>query len=196
MNNSNFIEDAFLQAQAVLKNTLENTSFITSLDKAGGVLAQAFLKGHRVYSCGNGGSLCDAVHFAEELTGRFAKNRNPLPAMAISDSGHISCVGNDYGFEQVFSRYLQAFGENGDVLLAISTSGKSANILSAIKTAKEKKMNIIGLLGKGGGEASDLVDIPLIVDSDSTHRIQEIHIKLIHILIEAVERRLFPELYS
>ena len=195
MKNPNFIESAFLQAQEILESILKDSSFAESVAKAGDMLSDAFLKGRRVYSCGNGGSLCDAIHFAEELTGRFDKDRRPLPATAIADPGHLSCVGNDYSFNQVFSRHLDAFGQEGDILLAISTSGKSPNILSAIKTAKDKKMNSIGLLGKGGGEASDLVDIPLIVPSSSTHRIQEIHIKLIHILIEAVERRIFPNLY-
>ena len=195
MKKTNFIESAFLQAQEILESILKDNSFTGFVDKAGQMLSDAFLRGNHVYSCGNGGSLCDAIHFAEELTGRFAKDRRPLPATAIADPAHLSCVGNDYNFDQVFSRHLDAFGKSGDILLAITTSGKSPNVLSAIKTAKSKKMDVIGLLGKGGGIASDLVDIPLIVPSNSTHRIQEVHIKLIHILIEAVERRLFPELY-
>ncbi|MCY4523348.1 MAG: SIS domain-containing protein [Halobacteriovoraceae bacterium] len=191
-----FIENTLSHAQTVLKDSLENSSFMASLEQACSTLIKILKKEHRVFSCGNGGSLCDAMHFAEELTGRFQKNRKPLPAMAIIDPGHISCVGNDYGFEQVYSRYLQAWGSKGDLLLAITTSGNSPNVLSAIKTAREKDMKIIGLLGKEGGKAKELTDVSLIVPSNITHRIQEVHIKLIQILIEAVERHFFPELYS
>jgi D-sedoheptulose 7-phosphate isomerase len=139
-------------------------------------------------SCGNGGSMCDAMHFAEELSGRFRENRNPFPAIAISDSSHISCVGNDYGYEYVFSRYIEALGIKGDVLLAISTSGNSKNVINAINTAKQKKMIVIGLTGKDGGKMSKLCDIEIRAPySKYADRAQEIHIKVIHSLIHFVE---------
>ncbi len=147
-------------------------------------------------SCGNGGSMCDAIHFAEELTGRFIKERAPLPAVSISDSGHISCVANDYGYENIFSRYIEAFGKKNDTLLAISTSGNSKNVINACKIAKSKKIKIIGLLGKDGGVLKNFVDIPIIVPSKKTERIQETHIKIIHLFIKGVEKQLFPGLYS
>ena len=151
-----------------------------------------------IYSCaGNGGSMCDAMHFAEELTGRFRKDRKPLPAaLAISDPSHISCVANDFGYDQIFSRAIEAYGRSGDVLLAISTSGNSKNIINAVEMAKSKNMKTIGLLGKEGGALKDLVDIPLIVpQTKSTDRIQEIHIKLIHLFIEGIERQFCRKLH-
>ena len=139
--------------------------------------------------------MCDAMHFAEELTGRFRKERAPLPAMAINDASHLTCVSNDYGYEFIFSRYIAAWGNKGDVLLAISTSGNSKNIILAVEEAKKKGMIVIGLLGKGGGALKNMVDVSLIVDSSVSDRIQEVHIKCIHIFIEGIERSLFPENY-
>ena len=139
--------------------------------------------------------MCDAMHFAEELTGRFRKERAPLPAMAINDASHLTCVSNDYGYDFVFSRYVEAWGNKGDVLLAISTSGNSPNVLLAVEAAKKKGMKVVGLLGKGGGILKDMVDVSLVVDSKVSDRIQEVHIKCIHIFIEGIERTLFPENY-
>ena len=152
-----------------------------------------FLKsqpGGKVISCGNGGSHCDAMHFAEELTGRYREDRKAIPAICISDTSHISCVSNDYGYEFIFSRYLEALGNKGDVLLAISTSGQSPNVLKAAETAREKGMQVVALTGKDGGKLSSLATIELRVPhSGYADRIQEIHIKIIHILILLIEKQ-------
>jgi D-sedoheptulose 7-phosphate isomerase len=150
----------------------------------------------RILSCGNGGSMCDSMHFVEELTGRYRKDRKALSAMSMGDPSHITCVANDYGFEHIFSRHVDAWGRKGDTLLAISTSGNSQNVILATEEAKRKGMNVVGLLGKDGGKLKDMVDVPIIVDCPITDRVQEIHIKIIHIFIEGIERELFPEHYA
>ena len=158
-------------------------------------MVESYKNNGRIFSCGNGGSMCDAMHFAEELTGRFRKERAPLPAMAINDASHLTCVSNDYGYDFIFSRYLEAWGNSGDILLAISTSGNSPNVILAVEAAKKKGMKVVGLLGKGGGKLSSMCNTSIIVDSMISDRIQEIHIKCIHIFIEGIERQLFPENY-
>ena len=141
--------------------------------------------------------MCDSMHFAEELTGRFRKDRSPLAATAISDPGYISCVSNDFGYDHIFSRYVEGWGNSGDVLLAITSSGNSPNVIKAVEMAQSKGMKTIALLGKGGGALKSMVDIPLVVPfTKNTDRVQEIHIKLIHLFIEGVERQLFPENYK
>ena len=140
--------------------------------------------------------MCDAIHFAEELSGRYRQDRRPLPAMAVSDPGYISCVANDYGYENVFARAVEAWLKKGDVLLAISTSGQSKNIIEAVKTARSRNVTAIALLGNGGGKIKELADIPIVAPSGLTERIQEIHIKIIHILIEGIERKIFPDNYA
>ena len=153
--------------------------------------------GGKLLACGNGGSMCDAMHFAEEWTGRFRGNRDALPAIAFSDPSQLSCIANDFGYEEVFSRSVAAYGREGDLLLAISTSGNSPNVLRAVEVARERGIKTVGLLGKGGGRLLEQVDIPIVVPLATTSdRIQEVHIKVIHITIEAVERRLFPENYA
>lgn len=182
------IRQEFEEAQEVLKSFLAAESNFQKINEAGQLLADAFVNGNKVISCGNGGSMCDAMHFAEELSGRFRADRKALPAMAISDPSYLSCVANDYGYDQVFSRYIEAFGKQGDVLLAISTSGKSINVLAAVKTAKEKGMKVIGLTGKDGGPMASLCDIEIRAPhSLYADRAQEIHIKVIHALILMVE---------
>ena len=142
----------------------------------------------KVISCGNGGSLCDAMHFAEELSGRYRDNRKALPAVSISDPSHMSCVGNDYGYDFVFSRYVEAIGLEQDVLLAISTSGNSKNVINAIQAAKEKGMKVVGLTGKDGGAMAGLCDVEIRAPkSEYADRAQEIHIKVIHSLIDYIE---------
>jgi D-sedoheptulose 7-phosphate isomerase len=136
------------------------------------------------------------MHFAEELSGRFEGDRPPLSAMAISDPSHLSCTANDFGFDQVFARGVQAWGRDGDVLLALSTSGNSPNILAAVEAAHGAGMTVVGFLGKGGGAMADKCDHAIVVPASRSDRIQEIHIKLIHSLIEIVERKLHPENYS
>ncbi|MBA3255005.1 MAG: SIS domain-containing protein, partial [Burkholderiaceae bacterium] len=146
--------------------------------------------------CGNGGSMCDAMHFAEELTGRFRDNRPGYAALAISDASHLSCVGNDYGYDQVFARFIEAHGRAGDVLLAISTSGTSRNVLSAVDVAHRLGMKVIGLTGRAATPLAESADIAIVTAAGRyADRVQELHIKVIHILIELVERRLAPENY-
>lgn len=191
-----FVQNALQDSYQTLHKFMSDQENLNKIEMACDVLAEAFAKGQKAMSCGNGGSFCDAMHFAEELTGRFRKDRRALPAIAMSDGSHMTCVANDFGYDHVFSKYIEAFGQKGDVLLAISTSGNSPNVLKAVEYAKDREMKVIALSGKDGGKLKELADVALIVDSKMTDRIQEIHIKLIHIFIEAVERRLFPEHYA
>jgi D-sedoheptulose 7-phosphate isomerase len=155
------------------------------------------MSGHRVFSCGNGGSMCDAIHFAEELSGRYRKNRKGLPAIAIADPGHLSCVGNDYGYEFVFSRFLEAHAKAGDVLVGISTSGRSANVIRAAEHARANGMTVITLTGRPDSALGVMADIDICTPGgEFADRVQELHIKVIHILIELVERRIYPENYA
>jgi len=182
-------------AQRVLNSFVENKDNTLKINSAIAMMVESYKNNGRMFSCGNGGSMCDAMHFAEELTGRFRKERKPLAAMAINDPSHLTCVSNDYGYDYVFSRYIEAWGNKGDVLLAISTSGNSPNVLLAVEAAQKKGMKVVGLLGKGGGKLKDMCDVSLIVDSNISDRIQEVHIKCIHIFIEGIERSMFPENY-
>lgn len=190
-----YILNSLQEAQETLNKTLNDESFLTALFEATDCLTKTFESDGRVMSCGNGGSLCDSMHFAEELTGRYRKDRRPLGATSIMDPSHMSCVANDFGYEHIFSRFVEGWGKKGDTLLAISTSGNSENVIKAVESAKSKGMNTIGLLGKDGGRLKDMVDFSLIVPSNITDRIQEVHIKCIHIMIEGIERKLFPENY-
>jgi D-sedoheptulose 7-phosphate isomerase len=183
------IKQHFTEAQDVLNRFLADDNNFVSLEKAGSLMAEALKAGKKIISCGNGGSMCDAMHFAEELTGRYRDNRPALAAISISDPSHIACVGNDYGYDFVFSRYLEAVGNEGDVLLAISTSGNSKNVLYAIEAARKKGMKIVGLTGKDGGKMSGLCDAEIRApQSPYADRAQEIHIKCIHSLIDYIER--------
>ncbi len=183
------IIDQFQEAQKVLAEFNANEENFRKIEAAGNLLVSAFKSGNKVISCGNGGSMCDAMHFAEELSGRYREDRKALPALSISDPSHISCVGNDYGYDHIFSRYLEALGNSGDVLLAISTSGNSANVLKAIDVAKAKGMKVIALTGKDGGRMAGLVDVEIRAPhSKYADRAQEIHIKVIHSLIGYVEQ--------
>lgn len=186
------VKDEFLEAARILNSFIASDENFRKVEAAGELLAGAFIHGNKVISCGNGGSMCDAMHFAEELSGRFRENRPALAAMAISDPSHISCVANDYGYDHVFSRYLEAFGKQNDVLLAISTSGNSKNVINAIQVAKSKGMKVIGLTGKDGGKMASLCDVEIRAPhSVYADRAQEIHIKVIHSLILFVEQKLF-----
>lgn len=151
--------------------------------------------GGNLFACGNGGSHCDAMHFAEELTGRYRKDRRPIGALALGDPSHLTCVSNDYGFEQVFARQLEALGRSGDLLIGFSTSGKSRNVILAFEAARRLGIRTVALLGKDGGQLKGLADLAIVVPGLTTDRIQEVHIKLVHIVIETVERGLFPENY-
>ena len=190
-----YIQSSLLEAQNTLNLFIEDPKNMTLIDQAVKTFVTSFQNKGRVFSCGNGGSMCDSLHFAEELTGRYRKDRAPLPATGISEAGHITCIANDFGFEHIFSRFIEAWGQQGDTLLAISTSGNSANVIKAVEVAKSKGMKIVGLLGKDGGKLKSMVDVALIVNSPITDRIQEVHIKCIHIFIEGIERQLFPENY-
>lgn len=188
------IKNSLLQAQKVLQDFIAGEQNLSRIDRAGEIMSESLRQGGKVISCGNGGSLCDAMHFAEELTGRFREDRRALPAVAIADPSHITCVANDYGFEYIFSKYVEAHGKPGDVLLAISTSGNSANIIRAIEAAKAKGMKIVGLTGKEGGAMKELCDVEIRVSWNGySDRIQEIHIKIIHILIEYIESKLIEK---
>jgi len=192
----NFIDNSLNQAMNTLNDFIKNKNNLALMEQAIQEFVSSFRKDRKVFSCGNGGSLCDAMHFAEELTGRYRKDRKPLAATAINDPSHLSCVANDFGYQEVFGRYIEAWGAKGDCLLAISTSGNSENVILATEIARKKGLKVIGLLGKGGGKLKSLVDIPIIVEGEITDRIQEIHIKIIHIFIEGIERELFPEHYD
>jgi len=178
----------FNDAQEVLTRFINEPSNWDKIMAAGNLIAEAITNGHKTISCGNGGSMSDAMHFAEELTGRFRDNRRGLAAIAISDPTHITCVGNDFGFDYIFSRYVEAVGQAGDVLLAISTSGNSPNVLNAVKEAHAKGMKVIALTGKSGGELAECADIELRAPHMGySDRIQEIHIKIIHVMIQYIE---------
>mgnify|MGYP005722228751 FL=1 len=164
---------------------------INAIEESAKIMTESIENGGKIISCGNGGSMCDAMHFAEELTGKFREERSPIPAVSISDPSHITCVGNDYGFDAIFSRYVESVGNTGDVLLAISTSGKSTNVIRAAEEANRKGIKVVALTGKDGGELSDLCDIEIRVPHFGySDRIQEIHIKVIHILILLIEKNL------
>jgi len=185
------IADELNQAAKVLNDFVSDPKNIDYIEQAGKVISASVAAGGKVISCGNGGSHCDAMHFAEELTGRYRNDRRAIPAICISDVSHITCVANDYGFEFVFSRYIDALGNNGDVLFVLSTSGNSPNILRAVLSAREKGMKIIALTGKDGGKLGPLVDIELRVPHFGfADRIQEVHIKIIHVLILLIEKQL------
>ncbi|TRX72228.1 D-sedoheptulose 7-phosphate isomerase [Carboxylicivirga sp. M1479] len=180
----------FKEAQAVLERFMAEDSNWEKMLAAGDLMVSALHKSAKIISCGNGGSMSDAMHFAEELTGRFRDNRPGLAAIAIADPTHITCVGNDYGFDYIFSRYVEAVGQSNDVLLAISTSGNSTNVLNAARAAKEKGMTVIALTGKSGGELAEVADIELRAPHQGySDRIQEIHIKIIHVLIQYIESK-------
>ena len=189
---NNLITQSLQESQQVLADFLGNPAKIESIEKAADVLVNALKKGNKILSCGNGGSHCDAMHFAEELSGRYRENRPALAAMAISDPSHISCVSNDFGYNYIFSRFIEGLGNKGDVLVGISTSGNSANIIEAVKAAQAKGMEVILLTGKDGGQLAAYGCHEIRVDHFGyADRIQEIHIKVIHILIQLIESKLF-----
>ncbi len=186
----NQIADQFSQALEILQ-IFNNSENIAKITRAGDIMTSSIKAGGKIISCGNGGSMSDAMHFAEELTGRFRDDRPSIAALSISDPSHITCVGNDYGFDSIFSRYIEGVGKQGDVLLAISTSGNSKNVINAINEAKRKGMLVIGLTGKTGGEMANLCDVEIRAPhSEYADRAQEIHIKVIHSLIGYIENNI------
>ena len=186
------VHQALSEASLALRDLLGNRPALEAIARAGDLLSTALAAGHKVYSCGNGGSLCDAMHFAEELSGRFRLDRPALAATAISDPGHLSCVANDYGYEQVFSRYIEAHGHEGDCLLAISTSGSSKNVVRAAQVARARGLSVIALTGTPASVLATHSDVVVCTPAGRfADRVQELHIKVIHILIELVEAGLF-----
>lgn len=183
------IEGHFSEAASVLEQFRSDSRNLTAIQQAGDLMLGALQNGGKLISCGNGGSMCDAMHFAEELTGKFRNDRPPIAAISISDPSHLTCVGNDHGFEQVFSRFVQAHGRKGDVLLAISTSGNSPNVVRAAEVAKAQGVKVVGLTGKDGGKLAMLCDVEIRVEHQGyADRVQEVHIKVIHALIDHIER--------
>lgn len=174
----------------------ENRAAHETLGRISQEIVSCFRAAGRLLTCGNGGSMCDAMHFAEELSGRYRKDRPALPAMAISDPSHLTCVANDFGFDQVFARGVEAWGRAGDILLAFSTSGNSPNVIVAAERARSQQMKVIGLVGRDGGKLLPLCDLSIVVPAQTSDRIQEMHIKIVHIVIELVERELFPQNYA
>lgn len=160
--------------------------------KAAHSIADAFRKGNKILIAGNGGSLADAMHFAEELTGFFRQKRKALPAIALADPAHMSCVGNDVGFDQIFSRGVEAYGQKGDIFIGLTTSGNSMNLIKAFEAASLSGLQTIAFLGKTGGQLKGIADLEWVVDGfPFSDRIQEAHMAAIHIVIEAVEVLLF-----
>lgn len=187
----NVIRQSFEEAKRILDEFLAEENNLNRISKAGEMMLNSLRSGGKLISCGNGGSMCDAMHFAEELTGRYRDDRRPLAALSISDPSYITCTANDYGFEKIFSRFIEAHGNNGDVLLAISTSGNSANVIEAAITARQKGMGIVALTGKDGGKLAHIADIELRAPlSGYADRAQEIHIKIIHSLLLYIEKKL------
>ncbi len=187
----NIIEHSLSEALDELTGFLASPETVPSIERCVDILAESLASGGKVMSCGNGGSLCDATHFAEELTGRFRSSRRPLPAMSINDPAYFTCVGNDYSFAEIFQRWVVAFGKPGDVLVAISTSGTSANVLAAVDSARKAGMKVIALTSAKGKPLAEAADVAILApDAPHSDRIQEIHIKVIHIMIEALEKKL------
>jgi D-sedoheptulose 7-phosphate isomerase len=188
------LEDNFSTMAKVLADFSTRDNF-ARIRKAAEWMTSSIRDGKKVISCGNGGSMCDAMHFAEELTGRYQKNRPAIAAVSISDPSHITCVANDYGYDYIFSRYVDSVGQKGDVLLAISTSGNSVNIIEAIKSASSRGIKTVALTGKDGGEVAKLVDLEIRVPyAGYADRIQEVHIKIIHSLIQEIEQAIYPKI--
>jgi D-sedoheptulose 7-phosphate isomerase len=194
MSYQSIISQELREAQSVLDTFLNDPVQIDKIEKAATLMAETIINNGKILSAGNGGSHCDAMHFAEELTGRYRNNRRALPAIAISDVSHISCVSNDFGYEFVFSRYLEALGQPGDVFLGLSTSGNSANIIRGVEAAKAKGMKVVILTGKDGGKLAGQADVEIVVPHFGyADRVQEIHIKVIHIFMLLIEKMVLGE---
>jgi D-sedoheptulose 7-phosphate isomerase len=195
METKNIWTSCLKEASQLLNEFLANNDTLPLLEKFSQTLISAYESQGRVFICGNGGSHCDALHFAEELTGRYRKDRRPLGALALGEASHVTCVSNDYGFEHIFSRQLEGLARQGDVLIGLSTSGNSKNIITAFEKAKSMGVFTIALLGKGGGPLKSYADLAIVVPGTTSDRIQEIHMALLHTVIETIERHLFPENY-
>ena len=191
------VKAALIEARQALDALIAADQTQEAIVQASELMAETIRQGGKILSCGNGGSLCDSMHFAEEMTGRFRSDRPGYVAIAIADASHMSCVGNDYGYRAVFSRYVEAVGRPGDVLLAITTSGTSANVIDAVEAAHKNGMKVVGLTGKFDSPLAQKADVAIVTPAGRwADRVQELHIKCIHILIELVERQLAPENYK
>lgn len=191
------VKAALVEARQALDALIAADQTQEAIVQASELMAETIRQGGKILSCGNGGSLCDSMHFAEEMTGRFRSDRPGYAAIAIADASHMSCVGNDYGYRAVFSRYVEAVGRPGDVLLAITTSGTSANVIDAVEAAHKNGMKVVGLTGKFDSPLAQKADVAIVTPAGRwADRVQELHIKCIHILIELVERQLAPENYK
>ena len=191
------VKAALVEARQALDALIAADQTQEAIVQASELMAETIRRGGKILSCGNGGSLCDSMHFAEEMTGRFRSDRPGYAAIAIVDASHMSCVGNDYGYRAVFSRYVEAVGRPGDVLLAITTSGTSANVIDAVEAAHKNGMKVVGLTGKFDSPLAQKADVAIVTPAGRwADRVQELHIKCIHILIELVERQLAPENYK
>jgi len=189
MNNLEIINTELKEAAEVLNNFINDENNFKLIEKAASLMADAIKSNNKIMSCGNGGSHCDAMHFAEELSGKYRNPRKALPAIAISDVSHITCTANDFGFDFIFSRFIEGLGQKDDVLFGLSTSGNSKNIIEAVKTAREKGIKVVLLTGKDGGKLNGLADVEIRVPHFGyADRIQEVHIKVIHILMLLIEK--------
>jgi len=189
------ISQAFKVAQKTLDDFINDSRNLDALDQLSRTIVTIFERGGKILICGNGGSHADALHFAEEFTGRFNKDRRALPVLALGEATHVTCTSNDFGFDVIFSRGVEAFGQAGDLLIGLSTSGNSKNVIAALQLAQKKGLKTAAFLGKDGGALKGFCDYQWIVHATTSDRVQEVHMTALHILIEAVERRLFPELY-
>ncbi|MBW2425638.1 MAG: SIS domain-containing protein [Deltaproteobacteria bacterium] len=197
MDERSSINEALREAAAALDACARTETFVDAVAHFARLAGDVLAAGGRLMACGNGGSLSQATHFAQEWTGRFRHDRRALPALAFSDPTQLSCIANDYGFDEVFARQVEAQGRSGDLLLLLSTSGSSANVIRAARAARSLRVHTVGLLGRSGGKLAGEVDVPIVVPRATTSdRIQEIHLQVLHSVIEAVERRLFPESYG
>lgn len=197
MQSRRTLEQALADASESLEALREDTDQMAALARFVDLATTALESGGRLISCGNGGSMTDAMHFAQEWTGRLLRERPPLPAMALSDPAQLTAIANDFGFEQVFARQVEAHGRAGDLLVVLSTSGDSENLVQAVDSARRLGVHSVGLLGRGGGKLGSRVDLAVVVPlATRPDRIQEVHAKLLHAVIEAVEERVFPEVSS
>lgn len=186
---------SYLDALTTLQQFCDDSSNFKLTDDIANELSISFESGNKILACGNGGSACDAMHLCEEFTGQYRNYRRALPAISLTDVSHVTCVGNDYGFDQIFSRGVEAYGQEGDWLFGLSTSGNSKNVIAAMEVAQQRKMKTVALLGKDGGKLKGKCDYEFIIPAQTSDRIQEVHMMILHIIIEGVERRLFPENY-
>lgn len=188
-------KNSLTESRQILDDFINDSSQLDRCGQFSHLLIETFRSGGHLFTCGNGGSHCDAMHFAEEWTGRYRKDRKPMGAIALGDASHTTCVGNDFGFDSIFSRQLEGLGREGDLLVGLSTSGNSPNVIRAIEMARNMKIRTVGLLGRDGGKIKDMCDLSITVPAKTSDRIQEMHIKIIHTVIETVEREIFPDNY-